>query len=402
MAARFFGSQSSLREANRDSLVEALYRYGAMTQIELAEITGLSTATVSNLVRQLVEEGKLATQNTIRNGRRATLVTIAHTQGVSIGIAISRHSLLLTVIDSAHNILAEHRLPLPVGHKVDTTMERAMVLINETMETIGISFEQLVGIGIAVAAPVDCRSGLIPIPGILPGWDNIDLVTPLTNAFHVPVVVENDSNCAALCEARMGAGVGISHFVCVTTDGGAGAGIISRDELYHGVTGMAGEIGHIQVDPMGAICACGNRGCLDTVVNEQRLVSLLSVTHGDMTLEDLVQAAIEGDPGCRRVIADTAVRIGTACASLCISVDPQIVVVAGQLAHAEEIFIEPFQETLQRLLFPDVLSPIEVKRAQYPDNNSAIGAGLLAIEQADLLHFTNEIADSTRTEEAEA
>lgn len=126
------------------------------------------------------------------------------------------------------------------------------------------------------------------------------------------------------------------------------------------MTGLAGEIGHIQVDPLGAICSCGNRGCLNTIVAENRLVQLLSVTHGNMTMDDLVAQANNGDPGCRRIIADTAVRIGQVAADLCISIDPEVVVVGGKLAMAGEVFTQPFNEALQRLLFPDAVMPITV------------------------------------------
>jgi predicted NBD/HSP70 family sugar kinase len=381
--AKFFGSQTALREANRATLLDRIHRSGAMTQIEIAEATGLSTATVSTLVRQLVDEGKLVTQNTTRNGRRATLVALARREGLGIGLAIARRELRLAVIDYAKTIIAEHVLPLARGHKTDTTLERAMVLIHETMSNIGAAPEEIKGIGVAVSAPVDHRTQTIAVPGILPGWDGVDLIGPFHEAFHVPVTVDNDSNCAAICEGSIGAARGKNNFICVDTSDGVGAGIMIDGHLMRGVTGLAGEIGHIQVDPLGSICSCGNRGCLNTVVDEQRLVSLLTVTHGNMTLDDLVSMANEGDPGCRRVIADAAVRIGTVAADLCIAVDPEEVIVSGQLALAAELFTEPFQQALQRLLFPDAVTPMQVLTAQYPASCSALGAAMDVLEFGD-------------------
>ena len=142
MATRLFGSQTSLREANR-----------AMTQVELAEVTGLSTATVSTLVHQLVDEDQLETKSTVRNGRRATLVTLARHQGLGVGLWIARRHLTLSIVDFSKSIIAEHTLPLPLGHKADTTLERAMLLINETLSSIDAEASELVGIGVAVAAP---------------------------------------------------------------------------------------------------------------------------------------------------------------------------------------------------------------------------------------------------------
>lgn len=354
-----------------------------MTQIELAESTGLSTATISTLVRQLVEENKLTTQNTVRNGRRATLVTLVRQHGLGIGLHISRHDLLLTIIDASKDIVAEHDLPLAKDHKTDTTLERAIVLINETLENIGAEASEILGIGMAVSAPVDNKTHTISLPGILPGWDGVDITSPLSNTFHVPVIIENDANASAVCEGSIGCVQGKPDYVFIQAGEGTGAGIIIDGKLWHGVTGLAGEIGHIQVDPLGSICTCGNRGCLDTVVGEDRLISLLSVTHGNMTLSDLVSLAHKGDPGCRKVISDAAVRIGNVCADLCISVDPEVVVLGGRLSLAGADFIDPFSESLQRLLFPYVLKPIEVIPAQHPVNAASLGAAILALENAE-------------------
>ena len=96
MATRLFGSQTSLREANRANLLASIHKFGAMTQVELAEVTGLSTATVSTLVHQLVDEDQLETKNTVRNGRRATLVTLARHQGLGVGLWIARRHLTLS------------------------------------------------------------------------------------------------------------------------------------------------------------------------------------------------------------------------------------------------------------------------------------------------------------------
>jgi predicted NBD/HSP70 family sugar kinase len=381
--AKLFGSQTSLREANRATILDHIHRFGAMTQIELAEATGLSTATISTLVRQLVDENRLTTQNTVRNGRRATLVTIVRQQGLAIGLHISRHDLRMCVVDAAEQILAEHNLPLARDHKTDTTINRAMTLINETLSNLGAETEELLGIGVAVSAPVDTRSHAIMLPGILPGWDGADIITPLSNTFHVPVIVDNDSNCAAMCESRMGVAQGEQDSVYVNAGGGVGAGIITKGKIWHGVTGLAGEIGHIQVDPLGSICSCGNRGCLDTVVGEDRLVSLLNVTHGNLTLTDLVSTARKGDPGCRKVVADAATRIGNVCADLCIAIDPQIVVIGGELSLSGDDFVEPFSQSLQRLLFPYVLEPIEVMQATHPVNGPALGAASLSLSEAE-------------------
>ncbi|WP_101455899.1 ROK family transcriptional regulator [Bifidobacterium pseudolongum] len=387
MAGRFskkkLGSQSSLREANRANLLESIHKFGAMTQVELAEIMGVSTATISALVHQLSDEGQLETHGTVRNGRRAQLVTLAHHNGLAAGVHITRRGLRVVLCDDTRSPYMEHHYPLARNHLPDTTLDIAARMIRESLEQMDAGADELLAIGVALGAPVDKRTRMLAVAGLLPGWEDEDIAAAFREMFDVPVIVDNDANMSAFCEARVGAGSGIEDFVYVNASDGVGAGIVRGGEVHHGVTGLAGEIGHIQVDPLGAICQCGNRGCLNTVVDEQRLTSLLAVTHGDLTLNDLVLKANDGDPGCRRVIADAAVRIGNVASTLCISVDPELVVVGGELAQAGEVFLDPFREALQRLLFPDALTPIAVLEAKLPKTNGALGAGIMAMENEE-------------------
>ncbi|NEG70002.1 ROK family transcriptional regulator [Bifidobacterium choloepi] len=385
MAGRIFGSQRSLREANRANLLETVHKFGAMTQVELAELTGLSTATVSALVHELVDDGKIETRNTVRNGRRATLVTLARNQGLGVGIMINRRELELQILDFSKQSLANHKLPLADGHQPDETLDRAQVLLSEAIDAIGADFSEIVGIGVALGAPIERRDFTVAVPGIMTNWDGFDVKGQLEDAYRMPVYIDNDANAGALCEARIGAAAeqGVRSFLYVRAGNGVGGAIVINGEVWHGVTGLAGEIGHVQIDPLGAICLCGNRGCLDTVVNEERLTSLLSVTYGNLTLEDMVRRANEGDPGCRRVISDAAVRVGDVAASTCIAFDPEMVVVGGTLSLAGETFLEPFRESLERKLFPDVVAAIDVLPAKYPVENPAIGAAIMAIENAE-------------------
>lgn len=378
------GSQTALREANRALLFETVRKFGGLTQIELAEATGLSTATVSNLVRQFVDEDVFDTRSTIRSGRRATLVTLRRQLGISIGVFIGKRELSICVMDFSRTVLGSHTLPLALDHKVDSTIERAIILIEETITALGATSNEIVGICLAVEAPVNKSTQQVAIPGILRGWENMELRAPFSSVFQVPVYVQNSAHMGGVAEARLGSARGVENFIYVHASDGVGAAAFVNGALLRGVTGLAGEIGHIQVDPLGPICSCGNRGCLNTTVNEARLVSLLNVTHGTMTLDDLIKLANEGDPGCRRIVADVSVRIAEVTAQVCISLDPKMVVVGGKFAETGDLFIEPFQESLRRLLFPDAMSPIDVIPAHFHEASQATGACLFALERSSL------------------
>ncbi|TCD54307.1 ROK family transcriptional regulator [Alloscardovia theropitheci] len=382
MANQISGSQTSLREANMAMLFDAITKYGAMTQVELAEATGLSTATVSILVRRLVDDGLFTTTDTIRSGRRATLVSIARKMGIGVGLHIGRNHLSICITDFSQKILAYHDRPLPYGHKPDSTLIEALRLIHETVESIAASIDEIVAVMISLATPIDWKHQQIGVRGILRDWDDTDIIAYFKKSFQCPIFLDNDANTAAIAESKQGVGIDFPNFLYVQAGDGIGASLFINGALYRGSMGLAGEIGHIQVDPFGDICACGNRGCLDTVVNEQRLTSVLSFTHGSITLDDLIRKAQDGDPGCRRVISDAAVRVGTVIAQTCISMDPQCIIIGGDLSKSGDAFLEPLRQSIQRLLFPNAVAPIKIMSSTMPDTNVTLGAALAAIELA--------------------
>ena len=129
---------------------------------------------------------------------------------------------------------------------------------------------------------------------ILPGWAGLNAADELSERLEMPVAVDNDANLGALAEVSFGAGRGLTDVIYVMVSSGIGAGIVLGGRLHRGATGLAGELGHVLVRPDGAVCRCGNRGCLETVASTDALLDLLRPTHGaDLTVRDLVELVAE-------------------------------------------------------------------------------------------------------------
>ncbi len=378
------GSQSSLREANRSLVLQTVQRWGGLTQVELSQSTGLSPATVSTIVRELLGAGLVDTAQTTRSGRRAQLVTVARRVGLAVGVQVGHRHLRIVLGDFAHEVLAEQSLPLPNEHRLDTTLDRAALLIVDLLERVGASFDEVAGVGIGVPAPVDAATGLISVRGIMRGWDEVHLGQTLSKRIGRPVFVDNDANLGALAESTLGAAKAFRDSVYVRASYGVGAGIVIEGRVHHGFAGTAGEIGHVQVDPAGAICGCGNRGCLDTVVGAAALVEALRVNRGTLTLRDVIQLAKEGDQGCARVVSDAGVQIGAVVAGLGQAVNPQVVVVGGELAETGELLLGPMREAIIRRVPLNQIAPLEVVPAALGSRAEVVGALLLALQAADV------------------
>ncbi|MGN6200502.1 ROK family transcriptional regulator, partial [Humibacter sp.] len=253
-ARRTPGSQTSLREANRGRIVDAVKKYGGLSQIELAGLTGLSPATVSNIVKELSGAGVLNTAPGTRSGRRAQHVTLAHALGLVAGVHFSTRHLRISISDVAYTVVAESHMPLAKDHRADNELDRVMLLLADMLESAGAGMLDLLAVGVALPAPVDRRTGRIARRGILRGWDGVEVADVLQQRLKRPVFVDTDANAAALGELRLGAARGKEDVVFIDVGDRIGAGLVLGGRVYSGHGGMAGELGHTVIQEDGPVC----------------------------------------------------------------------------------------------------------------------------------------------------
>ena len=203
-----------------------LRRERGITQVELAGVTGLSAATISNIVKELTVSGVLTTTPSTRSGRRAQLVTLARNLGLVAGIHFAERSLRAMLADVTQRVIAEQRMPLPLDHRADSGLDRAALLIEEMAESVGADRSELLAVGVGLPAPVDRETGTVSAHGVLRGWDWVPVAKVLGERMGVPVSVENDANLGALAEMRLGAAIGLRDVVYVRASYGIGLGLI--------------------------------------------------------------------------------------------------------------------------------------------------------------------------------
>ena len=375
------GSQTSLREANRARLVDALKRHGRLTQVELAGTTGLSPATVSNIVKELTSSGLLHTSTTSRSGRRATLVSLARQLGLVAGVHFSSRQLRIAIADTARTVVTESTLPLALDHRHDAELDRLSLLLTDMMDSLGGSISDLLAVGLALPAPIDPRTGMVSTPGLLRGWEGVDVAASLTERIGRPVFADSEANLGGLAEAREGNARAASSSAFLRIGHTISAGLVVGGDLFRGVHGKAGQIGHVTLDEDGPICRCSNRGCLETFAGGPALLSLFPPSDGMRRLSDLLQSAEAGDGSSRRVIADAGRHIGVAAASLCNMFDPEVLVVGGELAQAGEILMAPMRHALERSALATADGLPEIVAAAFGEWAETRGAIAVALEQ---------------------
>lgn len=378
------GSQTSLRVANQRRVLETMRTLGTTTQATIARETALAPSTVSSIVHEMVTAGVLA-MDPSHGGRRGQLVRFSGDAGFVVGLDVGHRHLTVAVADLNQNVKARQRFELPRGHSVTEVLDTADFTLVSMVRKLKLSRAKLLAAGLTLPAPVDLEGRVVSAGAILPAWADTDVRASASIRLGIPVTVENDANAGAVGEFAQGRGRGVQNMAYIKVSHGVGAGLILNGRLFRGATGSAGELGHMTLDEQGAVCRCGNRGCLETFISSEAVLGLLGTTRGpDFTVADLVDAALAGDVGCARVIGDTGRTLGTTVANLCNIINPELVVVGGELARAGDLMLGPLREIVSRYGVQGCTRDLTISAAELGPEAHLTGALIMALENISL------------------
>ena len=379
------GTLGQLREANRSRVVDVLRRRGSASRGELSQVTGLSRTTITALVGDLQARGLLVERASEDGdptrggpGRPPTRLRLHPSAGAAVGLDVRPHGVVVALADLSSTVLEERRLD--GGADDADAVEAAAAAIDDMLAAAEICREGLIGVGIALPGPLNLRDRTTGSDALLPAWAALEPAAALERRLGVPVSVDNDANLGALAEHALGAGRGVDDLVYVSVGHGIGAGLVLGGRVHRGVSGVAGELGHVQVQPDGVVCRCGSRGCLGTVAAAGPLVRLLRPTHGpDLALDGLLALVAQGDAGAVRVVADAGRTIGAVLAGLCNHVNPAVIVVGGELSAAGAPLLDGIREGIDRGALPVAAGSVEVVVSPLGDRAGMLGALSLVI-----------------------
>ena len=379
-------AEETLGEKQR-LVLHAIRRHGPLTRADAARLTGLSRSSVHAFTAELLDAELICAeeQRPARGrGRPAATFTYAGGGGHVLALAFEQDRFSVAVADLNGQIQHEHSRSFDAAHDPEGALhsaaEMAAQLLAEAGSTPGAALRAVA----SLAGPVDARRGTIGSPSILPGWSSADPARRLSDILGVPTTIENDANLGAFAEAHHGAAPGCQDLIYVKASTGVGAGLLLGGRIYRGAAGLAGELGHVTIDSAGRICRCGSKGCLETIAGAAGIIAALHGTHGpDLTIAQLIELAGSGDAAAARALADAGTALGRAIGEISNVLNPQQVILGGQLAAAGDLVLEPLRTSLRQAAMQVIAGHLEVRGAALGARAELVGAAALA---AALVH----------------
>lgn len=338
---------------SRLRVVDALLHRPPMSRAELGELLGVSRATVTALVQELELAGMISQQPEEARGglgRPPLRVSLAADAAFAVGIDLGHRHVRAAVCDLAGGAVHLRSATVTADHEPADVLDIAAELTRAVLRRADVPAERVLGAGVGLAAPIDAAGGRVHPAGGLERWAGVDVADELGRRLALPVQLDNDANAGALGEYLFGAGRGVEHLAYVRLSAGVGLGLILDGTLYRGGGGIAGELGHVIADRDGALCRCGGRGCLELIASPVAVAELLERSRGEpVSVGRLLELVRAGDRGACRAVADAGTVVGETLAAAVTLLNPQRVIIGGELAQAGEVLLAPIHAAVARL-----------------------------------------------------
>ena len=272
-------------------------------------------------------------------------------------------------------------------------LDQADQLIQDILAKTNLALKDLLAIGVGVPGPIVSDAGMVLAPPIMPGWDQFPIRDTLEKKWGRPVSLNNDAELGALGEWAAGAGRGESNLAYIKVGTGIGCGLLLDGKIYRGITGSAGEIGHLTIDENGPLCACGNHGCLeafaggraiaqqamDAIQKGQRTRLASFQSDGTITAQQVATAARQGDLVAQQILSQAGAHIGIALAGLVNLFNPGMVIIGGGVSQNGDIILEPIRQVVNRRSLPAATRVVRITTAMLGRRSSSIGAVIQAL-----------------------
>jgi predicted NBD/HSP70 family sugar kinase len=391
-------------QETHSAILDLIRSSGTVTRVDLADRSGLTGASISRVVKQLLADGLIVETGLgdPTGGKRATLLQFNPRARHAVGISIDTPSTTYVVTDMNGRVI-EQLSAKGIGRDTPVTVvKRLTAELDDLIVKTGIEPGTLVGVGVALAGRQGGGDRLLRANATKYAWEPFAVRDTLSAAIDHPIVVENDSTCAAIGEFWAGRIPSVNDFATVYMAAGFGLGLVTNGDVYRGSSSNVGEIGHLILDVNGPDCWCGGRGCLESLAAPARVVSLAGPDlANDLQLRGrrsairsdfakIARQAAAGEPRCLALIEESATYLAKALVSITNLLDLEQIILAGPgFSEAGEIYVRIATAELNRLSFVRAMHPTRVELSKLGPSAAALGAASLVLHSRLTPHQTS-------------
>ncbi len=377
----------------RQQVFERVRAAGLIPRVQLARDLAVSPASVTSVTSELIEAGLIEEVTQPREadsgrGRPAVALGVRADAFRVAGIKLSDREHTAVIVDFAGNLIANDAIQRqPAAMDMAELLAAAATLLDRVCAKAGLGRGDLAAVGLGVPGFVDSAGGRVMWSPVLRDRD-VALAEALAGRLGLPVQIDNDANLVSLAELWFGAGRGLSDFAVVTIEHGLGMGLVINHRIYRGAQGLGMELGHTKVQLDGALCRCGQRGCLEAYVADYALVReatvALNLTHRDrqpvnVLLESLYDHAKAGNHAARSIFRRAGRYLAVGLANVVNLFDPALIILSGERMRYDYLYAAETLAEMEALVIQTGRQPPRVEIHAWGDLLWAHGAAALAL-----------------------
>jgi len=377
-----------MKAINQFNILNTIRGEKSISRIELAQITGQSRASVTNITARLIENNLIyekEIKDSNQRGRKRVMLALNADAAYVVGIKVSAFMISCAVTDMQADIRSSIDLPVRTSNKpVEFIADLIEEGVSYCISQAGLTPSMISGIGTGIPGLIDKKKGINHWT-LFYQKDNVPLRKLIQDRFDIPVWVENDANTVTLAHQWFGHGRGIDNFLVVTIEDGVGMGIVVNGQLYTGEKGMAAEFGHVVVKPGGRPCRCGKNGCIEAYISNFSIISQAAdILKQDRTLlkyEQVVDAANKKNLKIKKLFNHAGEILGTGIAGLIQIFSPKRIIFSGRGVESGDLLFAPMRKQIKLLTNKEVFQSCEIVIQKFCDTDWARGAASLALQE---------------------
>ncbi|MES5056750.1 ROK family protein [Bacillus velezensis] len=378
--------QAFVKKVNQKLLLNEILKNSPISRAKLSEMTGLNKSTVSSQVNTLMKENLVFEigQGQSSGGRRPVMLVFNKKAGYSVGIDVGVDYIngILTDLEGTIVLDQHHHLEC---NSPEITKDILIDMIHHFIANMPQSPYGLIGIGICVPGLIDKNQKIVFAPNS--NWRDIDLKSFIQKKFNMPVFIENEANAGAYGEKVFGAAKNHDNMIYASIGTGIGIGVIINNDLYRGVGGFSGEMGHMTIDFNGPKCSCGNRGCWELYASEKALIKSLKTKEKKVSTQDIIDLAHLKDIGTLHALQNFGFYLGIGLTNILNTFNPQAIILRNSIIESHPMVLHSIKSEVSSRVYSQLDNSYELLPSFLGKNAPALGMSSIVIDHfLDMVH----------------